>query len=220
MDLLDRVVGPGSDLLARVDAVLTRCGAPGDHPVWREISRTGTLPSTALAQIAALAPDEMRSRAADLARIASGVRSATDPVPSSLDSRGAVADGFARTWRALSAQITAGSDGATFADRVAATAEHLDDIAAWASAARRDLAGEIGACLGSSEAVAVRAAAAEPDDDAVRAAADIAACVLASISRSVDDGWVHFEHGSGLDRETPVTTVLADSLGADRVELR
>jgi hypothetical protein len=225
MDLLDRVLVPASDLLSRVDTILTACGGPGDHPVWHEIARTGTLPSTALAEIAALAPDDIRASAAELARIASGLR--TDQVPVRLDSRGLLADGFAAAWRGLSGQVAADADAASggdpgsLADRVAGTGAQLDEVAAWASAARRDLAGELGACLGSSEAVQIRASGGEPDAAAIRAAADVAAYVLASVSRSVDEGWARFARGSGLDTEISVTTtVIAEPQIATHIELR
>ncbi|HEY1489060.1 MAG TPA: hypothetical protein VGF84_23340 [Micromonosporaceae bacterium] len=221
MDLLDRVLTPGTDLLERVDDLLTGCGAPDDHPIWRAMSRVGVLPLTALAQVATLDPDGMRSLSARLAEIAAGVRTVGDPVPRHLESRGLVADGFTAGWQGLAAQIATGPDGTSLAERIAATGAHLDDAAEWAAATRRDLAGEVGACLGSIDAVLVRTSADGPDDHAIRAAADIGARVLESVSRSVGDGWQRFGRWSGIDTETPTApTAGADSPHVGHIELR
>jgi hypothetical protein len=220
MDLLDRVIDPATDLLSRVDAVLVRCGAPHDHPVWAEMSRARALPSEALTALAALAPTEMNVLADQLSQMATSLAGSTDAVPTDLGSQGVAAEGFATAWRGLSAQIAAGHAGSSvpghptpsqppseLADRIAATAAQCAEIAQWASDARRELAGELGACLGSSEAVLIRAAQEPLGEPAMRAAADIAALVLGTASRAIERGWRCFDQWSGLDRPVPLAPI-------------
>jgi hypothetical protein len=214
MDLLDRVVEPGSDLLARVDEILSRHGAPAAHPVWALLHRLGALPSVALDQVAGLVPSEISAVGTPLAVIASDLHTAIASVPPDVTSRGVTADGFGARWNGLAGQI---GDGA---DRLSATAAAVAELADWAGTARRDLAGALGACLGSAEAVLVRSAPVTGDADSIRAAADIAADVLESIARMVDSGWQCFGDWSGLDAEAPVTTSAVDGpLVPNHIEL-
>jgi hypothetical protein len=217
MDLLDRVTEPGVDLLGRVDRILGDAGAPADHPVWRLLHRSGALPSATLAQVAALTPDGFRAAVSPLAGAAAPVRDAADGVPGRLDARGAAADGFTARWAALGPQIT----GEGIAARLDETAGALDDVAGWITRTRRSVAGEVGACLGSAEAVLVRSCAGVPGPEEIRAAADIAACVLAAVLDAVDDGWQRYADWGRLAQRTPVRTGPAASAPMDHhIELR
>jgi len=214
MDLLDRVIGPGSDLLVRVDEILSRHGAPAAHPVWALLHRLGVMPSVALDQVAGLAPSDISAAGTPLSGIASDLHTAVASLPSDVTSRGATADGFGARWNGLARQI---GDGA---DRLSATAAAVAELAAWAGTARRDLAGVLGACLGSAEAVLVRSASVTGDADSIRAAADIAADVLESLAKTVDAGWQCFGDWSALDAEIPVTVSAVDGpLVPNHIEL-
>jgi hypothetical protein len=146
-------------------------------------------------------------------------------VPHALDAQGAAADGFAARWTALGPQI--GRDGA--AGRLDETASALDGVAEWIRVTRRGVAGEVGACLGSAQAVTVRSSGAGPDStagagfdpDAVRAAADIAAHVLSAVLDRIDDGWRRYGDWARLADVVPVRTAsVATAPIGHRIELR
>jgi hypothetical protein len=221
MDLLDRVLEPGTDLLARVDDILLRTGAPAGHSVWSSLSKVGALPSAAVAAVAALSPTDIRAIAEHLTEVGDGLRDLPDTVPPRLESRGLIADGLTDAWRTLADQISGGPAGPGLTGRLAAGAAQLESIATWAADARRDLAAEIGACLGSAEAVLVRSATDTPEAHSTQAAADIAECVLTAVARSIDDGWHWFGHGAGLDAEVPLVALASgDGLRVGPIELR
>jgi hypothetical protein len=220
MDLLDRVLEPGTDLLAHVDDSLSRNGAPADHPVWQRLAQVGVMPTAALASVAALSPTDIHLLVEHLTGVASVMHDLTDVVPPQLESRGLIADALTDGWRTLADQIAGGPAGSGLAERLASGAAHLASVAVWATDARRDLAGEVGACLGSAEAVLVRSSAGSPDATSIRAAADIAECVLASVSRSIDDGWQRLGRGAGLDAEVPLVPPTSSDLRVGPIELR
>ena len=56
MDALDRLAAPARELLSRVDGMLTRIGAPEDHPLWPLVRRLRVLPGDAVAALAAVEP--------------------------------------------------------------------------------------------------------------------------------------------------------------------
>ncbi len=86
---------------------------------------------------------------------------------------------------------------------------------------RRSVAGEVGACLGSTEAVLVRSIVGVPGPDEIRAAADIGACVLMAVLDAVDEGWQHVDEWSELVHEVPVRTAAATSTPvAHHIDLR
>ena len=84
----DRVLEPGTDLLARVDDILLRTGAPAGHSVWSSLSKVGALPSAAVAAVAALSPTDIRAIAEHLTEVGDGLRDLPDTVPPRLESRG------------------------------------------------------------------------------------------------------------------------------------
>jgi hypothetical protein len=218
VDLLDRVHAPAADLLSRVEDILVRSGAPADHPLWPLVRRLAVLPSTALAEVSALAPAQLRATADQLAGVSDALHQSVASVPTDLASQGAAADGFGAAWHSLANQISGASGSA---DRIEATVAALRDAADWAAGLRRDLAGEIGACLGSAEAVSVRTVSGVPDPATIRAAADIAARVLAVLAAAVDDGWGLIRTRSGIETRVDVSA-LAVTTGpaAGHIELR
>ena len=222
MDLLDRVAGPGLDLLVRVDDVLARAGAPADHPVWRLIQRAGALPAAAFTQVAAVSAADLETTATHLDAARAEIRRSVESVPAYLDSRGAAADGFRARWSALGPQIVGpqiADDG--LAGRLAATSAALDRVATWIADARHRVAGEMGACLGSTEAVLVRSIGGVPGPDEIRAAADLGACVLAAVIDAVDEGWQRISEWSELAHRAPVSTHVGSALPvANHIDLR
>src|SRR5690349_23674276 len=108
MDALDVVLGPGRDLLGRVDATLTAAGAPAGSHLWELLRRTGALPGEALEFVAGLDPapmeaaaEELRDRAAQFTH----ERSAVERVAAERPWEGSGADAFAAVWRALADHI-------------------------------------------------------------------------------------------------------------------
>ncbi len=215
MDLLDRVMPPATDLLGHVDDLLTRHGAPPAHPVWALMRRVGALPGDALAQVAALAPSEMRADAGPIAASEADVRTVVAQVPSILSGHGVAASAYASRWADLSGQIIDDHDGLTA--RLAATAHYLEDVAEWAASTRHTLAVEVGACLGSAQAVTVRAAIGSDLDPAViLAAADIAAHVLDPVARAIEAGWAVQQRWAEIRVRVPLratTPITVDLTG-------
>ncbi len=218
MDLLDRVAAPGADLLERVDDILMSAGAPGEHPVWALVQRAGVMPSTAFAGITTLASADFSATEAQAAAAASAIRRSVEVVEQPLDSRGAAADGFRSVWSGLKNEI-AGDEG--LAGRLAATSAALDRVGDWAAITRRTVAGEVGACLGSAEAVLVRSRSGAPTPDETRAAADIGACVLGAVVDAVADGWRRYDEWSHLAEEAPVRSGATQSMPlSSHIEIR
>ncbi len=218
MDLLDRVHAPAADLLDRADDILTRHGAPSDHPLWPLVRRLGILPSGVLADVAALAPATLRDAAENLIDIGNAVHRSVVSVPTGLVSRGAAADGFATGWHSLSVQIVGRSGGA---DRIEATARAMNDAADWMTDLRRALAGELGACLGSSEAVSIRSVGDVPGPVEIRAAADIAVRVLEVLAGSVDDGWDRMRAHADVKAQIDVSVAAMSAMpSSNHIELR
>jgi hypothetical protein len=222
MDLLDRVLGPASDLLTRVDDSLLRHGAPPGHPVWTALQRVGALPSAAVAHVASLDPVGIRAGAHPIQPLSGRVRQEIAAGPVALDSRGVGPDRFMARWTDLSAQVAGDNrpGRGSFTDRLDATVTLLEDVADWATTARRDLAGELGACLGSAEAVQVRSASGGPTRESAQAAADIAERVLDAVGRGLDDGWQVYARWTGIDERIPMTaTVFDDGFDPTHIEL-
>ncbi|WP_412540803.1 hypothetical protein R8Z50_34295 [Longispora sp. K20-0274] len=172
-EVLDRLLGSGRDLLARVDALLDEGGAPADHPVLPLIARWRVLPGAALEFAAALRPPL-----------------AAPPVPGPLPETpvewtGPAAAAFGAHW----AGVRAHQDSLTA--RAEATAEFAAQVSDWMFAVRSDMAGAVAASLGSAEAVAVRTAVpgSFAGPGAHRAAADIGYRVLAAVAPFDPASW-------------------------------
>jgi hypothetical protein len=192
MDALDIVLGPGRDLLGRVDATLAAAGAPPGHPIWPLLRRVGALPGDALEFAAGLDPAPMRSAADELrARSAEFLdeRRAVDRAVAERPWEGSGADAFGSVWRALAQHI--GSDPATdrasLTGRLAALASYVDGAASWSAGLRGSLAMAVADALASREAVVLRTA---PLDStaASGAAAAVGVTVLRPVAEAVRDG--------------------------------
>ncbi len=216
MDLLDRIYPVARDLLDRIDATLIASGTPADHPILPLLRRVGALPGDVAAQLAAGPADPLVEAGEAVRRQAEGYETGQASVPMPAAWRGPAAESFAARWSTVSGYLA--GDSASMAGRLGATASYLDDVAAWLVRGRRALAGALAECLGSAEAVALRGAAglgvahsasaasgpnggatggpagsafggpAATPRDAVRAAADLGAHVLAGAAEILDDG--------------------------------
>ncbi|HET6214528.1 MAG TPA: hypothetical protein VFE14_16800 [Micromonosporaceae bacterium] len=191
-DALDRLVGVAGDLLARVDGTLAGFGAPADHPVWPLLSRLRTLPGEAVGALAAATAAPLATAGGVLRLLQREYAHARAALPAAPGWRGAGADAFAGQWGALGAHLDSASPD-DLAGRLAATTSYVDDLAGWLAELRAAVARTLAVVVISAEAVRVRTAA-----DPV-AAADIAACLLATLA----DGWERGERlrgrcGTGL----------------------
>lgn len=208
-DLLDRVAGPAFDLLERIDASLDGFGAPADHPVWPLSRRLGALPTAAVEHFFELTPDAVREAGERLREVAGSCRDeAAAGSPTSW--RGATADEYESRWVEICAYLA--GDGDSLAGHLDATASYLLDLADWIAGSRRHIAGELAACLGASETVALRRAG-EPnlgiDRAAIVVAADLGARVLDVVAQCVDDGWRVRQRWAGALGEVTVRTSAA-----------
>lgn len=218
MDVLDRVLASGADLLDRIDAALLTLGAPSEHPIWTLTRRVGATPATAVAQIAALSPDRLREPITALHREAEACRYDAASLPARLDSQGAAAEAYAIRRVDLIARLSDGSDA--LAGRLGSTAAYLDDAAGWVESSRRSVASALAACLGSREAVTLRAAPAA-DHSAIVAAADLGAHVLGEVARCIDAGWDVQQRWAGrLAEVRALRPTPLDLRQSGRVELR
>jgi hypothetical protein len=231
MDLLDRIHPVARDLLDRVDAVLVAGGAPAGDPIWPLLRRLGALPGELVGQLAAVTPDTLARAAAPLRAQADGYATAAGSVPAPVAWQGAAADGFATTWSTLAGHLGGAPD--TMAGRLVDTARYLDEVAAWVVRARRELAGALADCLGSTEAAALRtvptdglvpswlAPVATPRE-AVRAAATLGTHLLGVVAEVVDDGQrIHDAWAGRLDelRHPGVAPVPFAIAPGDRLEI-
>ncbi|GIF74091.1 hypothetical protein [Asanoa siamensis] len=178
-DALDHLAGPAGDLLARVDDLLARVGAPDDDPVWPLLRRMRALPGEAVAALTGTL------RAAPLAE-AGGVLRAR--AATCTDVRSAVIAPVAwegpagESYAARAARL--GADAAAAGEALAATGRFADEAAAWIERTRERLAVVLAETLVSADAVAVVLGT----DNAARAAATIATRVLSTLDTAISDG--------------------------------
>jgi hypothetical protein len=178
MDALDQLAAPAADLLRRVDQLVTRCGAPIDHPMWTSLHRVRALPGAAVGAVCELRPGPLAAAGIPLRQLASGYADTAVPAPPIW--RGAGADHFGYRWTALCAHLDRS------AERLVDTARYLEAVADWLAHVREALARTLAVALVSTEAVLVRTA----DDPRIVAlpAADLAAFVLTPIAQAYDEG--------------------------------
>lgn len=210
MDILTRVVTPGSDLLERVDRALLAGGAPPDHPIWPLLRRLGALPGELVAGLAAADPEALRLAARQLSELAESYVDGTAAVPADPGWRGDAAAAFGVRWQAMAGYLSEGTE--SMAGRLAATASYVDDVAGWLAGTRDAVALALAECLDSIEATTLRtlpagalasgapglasawlaagdgAAAGAGRDRGLRAAATLGAHVLAAASRALEEG--------------------------------
>jgi hypothetical protein len=158
IDALDRVEPVARQLVARIDAVLVRHGAPADHQVWSLLRRLAVTPSDAVEFAVALDPGAVRA-AADRIR-AQIDRYAAHPVPRQLPWSGPAAQAFAEVAGSLAAHLggsaslrSAAADPDTLLGRLLATASYVDDLAGWCVRSRAAMATTLADVLSSAEAV-------------------------------------------------------------------
>jgi hypothetical protein len=165
MDILDRVLGVGRDLLSRVDAALVVSGAPADHPIWPLARRVGALPGDAAEAIAALRPEPLLGCAARLRSLTEGYadqRASLTTITEAGTWEGAGAEAFANQVRAFAAHLGSPADQDCLAGRLAATVSYVEDVAAWIGEARRTLARALATVMASAEAVRLHDGTDEP----------------------------------------------------------
>ena len=210
MDALDRIEPVARDLLARVDAALIAHGAPAEHGLWAQLRRVAAPPGDVVAFFVAADPgvlrraaEALRARAAVLANVRLHVAGRW---------QGAAGESFAAHAAAMEAHLGAdpmethlGADTAgeqSIRGRWVATASYVEHVADWFAGGRAALARTLAEVLSSTQAVAVAScpvftgdvadvaqfAATAVPREALAAAADIGAHVLATAADLLADG--------------------------------
>ena len=203
MDALDRLAGPALELLSRVDATLTRSGAPDGHPLWPLLRRLRVLPGDAVAAVAALRPAPLAAAGPAL-RALSGQYAQPHATPP--DWQGPAAAAFTARWTTLSGYV---GDG--LAERLADTASYAQAVADWVGRTRLAVARTVATAMASEQALTLGTDA-EPGE-AVRAAADIAARVLGTVADAYAQADMLLEAWSGRLGELPFTPPPAAPAG-------
>ncbi|GAA1845748.1 hypothetical protein [Asanoa iriomotensis] len=178
-DALDHLAAPAGELLARVDDLLARFGAPDDDPVWPLLRRVRALPGEAVAALTeTLRAAPVATAGADLRSHAAAYADAQAVVTTPVAWEGPAGEAYAAHAARLSADLAAAGDALAAAGRLA------DDTAAWIGRTRSRLAGVLADALASAEAVAVVL----HTDDAPAAAATIATRVLSALDAAIAEG--------------------------------
>ncbi|MFB9237037.1 hypothetical protein ACFFWC_15980 [Plantactinospora siamensis] len=202
MDALDRLAGPATELLGRVDDLLTGSGAPPEHRIWPLVRRTGTLPGAALAAVAALRPGPPGEAADVVRRPVRAYESAAAALTGPVDWTGPAAEAFAVRRSALAARVSGGAD--SLAGRLHQTADFAAALAHWAARARDRLARTLAEVLGSAEAVTVVTGGfSDPGGAAARAGAEIGARILAAVVEVQSDGDELLRRYDAVPAESP-----------------
>jgi hypothetical protein len=173
MDPFDQLAGPAHELLSRVDTILTRAGAPDDHPLWPLLRGLRALPGDLVTAVAALEPAPLSAAGSALRTISRRYAQPSAPP----EWRGAAAETFTARWASLSAHVEQ-----SLAGRLADTAAYVDAVVDWVSRTRLAVARTLAVVLSSGEAVAVAVGSGAHPAEVARAAADIAARVLRTIA--------------------------------------
>jgi hypothetical protein len=214
MDAFDRLAGPAHELLSRVDTILTRAGAPDDHPLWPLLRRLRALPGDALATIAALEPAPLSAAGSALRTISGQYAQPSGPLPGW---RGPAAETFTARWASLSAHVEHGLAG-----RLADTAAYAEAVVDWVSQTRLAVACSLAVVLSSAEAVAVAVGSGAEPTEVGRAAADIAARVLGTIADAyaeADKMMADWSRRLGELPFTPPAAVPAASSGTGSLDV-
>ncbi|MFC7549048.1 hypothetical protein [Plantactinospora sp. GCM10030261] len=187
MDVLDRVAGPGGDLLGRVDDLLTTLGAPEDHRIWPMLRRVGALPGAAAGWVAELRPATLSAAGQAVRAPLPTYEDVAASLLTDVDWAGAAADAARDRRVALAERLTGGPE--TLTGRLDGTARYAEELTDWARRARGGLGRTVVEALGSAEAVTVltgETTGGEPN--AALAAAEIGARVLACVADVLDGG--------------------------------
>jgi hypothetical protein len=207
-DALDRLTGPGADLLERVDAALLVHGFPAGHPIADLLRRLGALPADALHAISALRPAPLRTAASELRQLIDGYEQQSDRLDPPPGWTGSAGDRFA----ALRAAQT-GFLGET-ANAGRATRAYLEDVAEWMERSRSAAARALADVLGSAEAITLRTPITGGADRAgatVVAAATVGARFLATAVEVHDAGRAVAERWAGRLDEIAYRPPAADA---------
>jgi hypothetical protein len=186
MDRLDQVIQAAGPLLRRVDEVLSTVGAPPEHPVWAELRRVHLLPGDAAYAVAALRPAELTEAAPELRGDARAYAGIAESLPAPTGWTGDAADAYDNARRRAADHLSGSLD--SLDERLEATADLADALIEWMDQSRAELAAILAEILNSAEALDLSSdSAVDPAaGQEMRAAADIAARVLASVADSCD----------------------------------
>jgi hypothetical protein len=188
-DRLDAVLETAAPLLKRAGDVLTAAGAPADHEVWPSLRRVRLLPWDAVQAVAALRPDDLADAGPELRLGARDYAGIAETLPPPGIWGGAAADAYENSRRRMAGHLSGAED--SLDGRLDATAALADQLTAWMSRARSELAFTLAEVLASTEALSLApqthsgavdpAAAGEAE-----AAAQVAARVLDAVAATYD----------------------------------
>ncbi len=206
-DALDRLVGPGIDLLDRVDAALMAHGFPADHPVAGLLRRLGALPGDALHAISALRPAAVRVAGSELRQTIERYQRQRDLLAEPVDWTGPAGERFSVHRAALASFIgdTGDADELGLVGRLWSTAAYLDDVAEWMERSRSAMARVLADVLGSVEAIRLHT------PDAAAAAATVGALVASAAAEAHDAGRAVAERWAGRLDEVPYHSPTVDA---------
>jgi hypothetical protein len=202
VDALDQAADAAADLLARVDEVLWRVGAPAEHPVWPLLRRLRALPGDAVGAVAALRPGPLAGAGSVLRPLADAYEDVCRTTAAEPAWDGAAAGAYAARRSTLNAHLAGDRAGAGLAGRVRDTASYAEAVAAWMLDSRRAVAQALVDVLTCAEAVTVRVGT-EPSPALAAAAADIAARVLAPTAGAYDAADALYADWAGRLAEAP-----------------
>ncbi|MEV6631382.1 hypothetical protein AB0M54_11590 [Actinoplanes sp. NPDC051470] len=188
-DRLDAVLETAAPLLKRVGEVLAAVGAPAGHEVWPALRRVRLLPWDAVQAVAALRPDDLADAGPELRLHARDYAGIAESLPPPGIWAGEAADAYEASRRRLAGHLS--GDDAGLDERLATTAALADDLAAWMSRARSDLASTLAGILTSAEALSLAARAHSTTIDPAaageaEAAARVAVMVLDAVAETYD----------------------------------
>jgi hypothetical protein len=186
MDSLDRIVGPATALLTRVDDVLSGSGAPPDHRVWAELRRVRLLPGAAVHAVATLRSADLCDAAPELRADARTYADVAGSLPAPGRWTGDAADAYDAARHRESERLS--GTPVSLDERLEATADLADALIDWVTQTRGDLAEALAHILTSADALTLTADG--PGDPAapapIVAAADVAERILHTVAESYD----------------------------------
>lgn len=188
-DRLDAVLETVAPLLRRVGDILSVAGAPADHEVWPALRRVRLLPWDAVRAVAALRPAELSEAGPELRLGARDYAGIAESLPPPGVWSGEAADAYDAVRRRTAGHLSGTDD--SLDERLAATAALAEDLAAWMSRARSELALAVAGILSSAEALELSAGTGGGRIDPAssgeaEAAARIATIVLEAVAAAYD----------------------------------
>lgn len=188
-DRLDAVLETAAPLLKRAGEVLSAAGAPADHDVWPSLRRVRLLPWEAARAVAALRPADLSEAGPELRLGARDYAGIAESLPPPGVWSGEAADAYDAARRRTAGHLTGTDD--SLDERLDATAALAEELAAWMSRARSELALTLAGVLTSAEALTLDAETRRGRMDLAstgeaEAAAQIAATVLEAVAAAYD----------------------------------